>query len=139
VAGTTFSASGNEPCTTCAADATCTAGVNTACVATANTVCNPSTPFNHSIPWTKGFSGKAEDQTMPVKSGEVLKFVWTGGHNVYQMKDKAAFDACDFSGGTNLGGASPVYHTMGAATTYFACKVGAHCLNGQKLSAVITT
>ena len=74
---------------------------------------------------------------MAVKSGEVLKFVWSGGHNVYQMKDKAAFDACDFSGGTNLGAASPVYHTMGAATTYFACKVGSHCSIGQKLSAVL--
>ena len=92
-----------------------------------------------SVDWTKGFSGKAEDQTAAVTSGEVLTFVWTGNHNVFLMKDKAAFDACDFSGGTNLGGASPVYHTMGAATTYFACKVGAHCLNGQKLSAVITT
>jgi hypothetical protein len=74
---------------------------------------------------------------MAVTAGDTLKFVWTGGHNVYQMKDKAAFDSCDFSGGTNLGAASPVYHTMGAATTYFACKVGSHCANGQKLSAVI--
>ena len=155
VAGTTFSASGYEPCTNCAARSTCTTGVNTTCVATANTVCNPPTPFDHSIPWTKGFSGKAEDQTMSVKNGEVLKFVWTGGHNVYLMKDKAAFDACDFSGGTYLGwllegDVDVAYHTMGedyddsneekdATTQYFACKVGAHCLNGQKLSAVITT
>ena len=92
----------------------------------------------HSINWVKGFSGKAEDQTMDVKKGEVLKFVWTNHtHNVFLMKDKAAFDACDFSTGTNLGGTSPVYYTMGAATTYFACQVGTHCLNGQKLSAVI--
>ena len=96
----------------------------------------PVTPST-SINWVKGFSGKADDQTMDVKSGEVLKFVWTGGHNVYQMKDKAAFDACDFTAATNLGATSPVYHTMGAATTYFACKVGAHCNSGQKLSAVV--
>ena len=94
-------------------------------------------PFDHSIPWTKGFSGKAEDQTMDVKNGELLKFVWAGGHNVYLMKDKVAFDACDFSTGTDLGAASPVYYTMGATTTYFACQVGSHCSIGQKLSAVI--
>ena len=143
-AGTTFSVSGYAPCTPCTIESTCGAGgVKVACGASADTVCNSAGPadpaFDHSIPWTKGFSGDAADQTMDVKSGEVLKFVWSGGHNVFLMKDKAAFDACDFSGGTNLGGASPVYHTMGAATTYFACKVGAHCLNGQKLSAVITT
>ena len=74
---------------------------------------------------------------MDVKNGEVLKFIWTGGHNVYLMKDTAAFDACDFSTGTNLGAASPVYYTMGATTTYFACQVGSHCSIGQKLSAVI--
>ena len=96
----------------------------------------PVTPST-SINWVKGFSGKAEDQTMDVKSGEVLKFVWTGGHNVYLMKDKAAFDGCDFTAATNLGATSPVLHTMGAATTYFACKVGAHCNSGQKLSAVV--
>ena len=78
-----------------------------------------------------------KDKTMDVKSGEVLKFEWTGGHNVYQMKDKATFDACDFTGATNLGATSPVYHTMGADTTYFACQVGLHCKNGQKLTAMI--
>ena len=43
VAGTTFSTSGNAPCTTCAADATCTTGVKTACTTTTNTVCKVST------------------------------------------------------------------------------------------------
>ena len=99
-------------------------------------VCTPGDTFDHSIPWTAGFGDPAA-RTLGVKDGDVLKFVWTGGHNVYLMKDKAAFDSCDFSGGTNLGGASPVYYTMGAATTYFACKVGSHCVSGQKLSAVI--
>jgi peptidoglycan/LPS O-acetylase OafA/YrhL len=91
-----------------------------------------------SVDWTKGFSGKAEDQTAAVKSGEVLTFVWTGNHNVFLMKDKAAFDACDFSAATELGSASPVLHTMGTATTYFACQVGTHCVSGQRLSAVAT-
>ena len=90
-----------------------------------------------SVIWTKGFSGRAEDQTMDVKSGEVLEFEWKGAHNVYRMQDKAAFDACDFSTATKLGAVSPLLHTMGTATTYFACNVGAHCNSGQKLSAVV--
>ena len=98
----------------------------------------PTTPtFDRSIPWKKGLSGEPKDQTMNVRAGDVLKFGWAGTHNVYQMKDKAAFDSCDFSGSANIGGVSPVYYTMGAATTYFACKVGSHCVSGQKLSAVI--
>ena len=127
----------SDTCTRCDASSD-TGSASAPLPAPPTTPTTPTTPtVEHSIPWTKGLSGKAEDQTMAVKSGEVLKFVWSGGHNVYQMKDKAAFDSCDFSGGTNLGGASPVLHTMGAATTYFACKVGSHCSNGQKLSAVL--
>ena len=92
-----------------------------------------------SVDWTKGFSGKAEDQTAAVTSGEVLTFVWTGNHNVFLMKDKAAFDACDFSAAIELGSESPVLHTTGTATAYFACQIGTHCVSGQKLSAVATT
>ena len=36
-----------------------------------------------------------------------------------------------------VGSASPVEHTMGAATEYFACKVSTHCQNGQNLAAYI--
>ena len=43
VAGTTFSASGNAPCTTCAAASSCATGVKTACITTTDTVCKVST------------------------------------------------------------------------------------------------
>ena len=49
VAGTTWSASGTSPCTTCAASATCTAGVKTACTATADTVCNAASTDTTSV------------------------------------------------------------------------------------------
>ena len=49
VAGTTWSASGTSPCTTCAATATCTAGVKTACTATADTVCNAASTDTTSV------------------------------------------------------------------------------------------
>ena len=38
-AGSTWSATGNDPCTTCTADSTCTTGVKTACATTADTLC----------------------------------------------------------------------------------------------------
>jgi surface protein len=40
-AGSTWSSSGNTPCSPCAAASTCAAGVKTACAKTANTVCTP--------------------------------------------------------------------------------------------------
>jgi hypothetical protein len=43
VAGSTWSSSGNAPCSPCAAASTCAAGVKTACAKTANTVCNAPT------------------------------------------------------------------------------------------------
>ena len=49
VAGTTWSASGTSPCTTCAATATCTAGVKTACRVTADTVCNAASTDTHTL------------------------------------------------------------------------------------------
>ena len=55
------------------------------------------------------------------------------------MKDKAAYDACDFEGAVEL---APSAATGSVAidatetTTYYACEIGDgfHCDNGQKLS-----
>ena len=102
-------------------------------------------PAPTSVGWAAGLSGPATGRTMDVMNGETIQFTWSGGHNVYSMKDKAAFDACDFSTAIELGTNSGVRHTMGVYnghpytdTAYFACKVGTHCASGQKLSAVIT-
>jgi hypothetical protein len=86
------------------------------------------------VNWNAGFSGNAADQTKTgLETGDVLKFTWSGGHNVYKMASKAAFDSCDFTGGTNLGSSSPVSYTVESSTVYFACEVGSHCQSGQKL------
>merc|ERR1711907_261048 len=98
---------------------------------------------NHkvTVDWNAGFSSPAA-RAKSVTAGKHIVFSWTGTHNVYKMADKAAFDACNFAGSTQVGGAtSPVtYNTSPSATghIYFACKVGSHCSNGQKLDLTLT-
>jgi hypothetical protein len=91
--------------------------------------------------FNKGFSGKPEDQALSVPSMTDLEFTWAGGHNVYLMKDKAAFDACKFDTATKLADKSGYkHHVMGknGDVLYFACQVGSHCSSGQKLAVTIT-
>merc|ERR1711937_608903 len=82
--------------------------------------------------------------TKTASVGKHLQFVWTGYHNVYKMKDKAAFDACNFASGhaTQVGGStSPVTvdtKDLAAGHHYYACQVGAHCTAGQKLDVTLT-
>ena len=77
-----------------------------------------------------------------VPVGEKVVLEWTdymAFHNVFRMKDKAAYDACDFDGAVEL---APSAATGSVAidatetTTYYACEIGDgfHCENGQKLS-----
>merc|ERR1711907_37767 len=81
---------------------------------------------NHkvTVDWNAGFSSPAA-RAKSVTAGKHIVFSWTGTHNVYKMADKAAFDACNFAGSTQVGGAtSPVtYNTSPSATghIYFAC------------------
>jgi plastocyanin len=106
-------------------------------------------------------------QQIAAAVGDVVTFTYDSNHNVYQMKDAAAFAACDFSGGTlhaasryrcdtnfahanicvcvcpatELSGAngSPFSYTVPAGSTglYFSCDVGDHCRDGQKLSVSV--
>ena len=60
-------------------------------------------------------------------------------HNVFRMKDKAAYDACDFDGAVELAPSAATGSVTIEATettTYYACEIGDgfHCDNGQKLS-----
>jgi len=90
--------------------------------------------------FTKGLSGKAEDQVLSVADGDEIEFTWTGGHNVYLMKDKTAFDSCSWDGSTVIGetsGANRVISGSDGTVQYFACKVGPHCTSGQKLAVTI--
>ena len=75
-----------------------------------------------------------------ILAGDELEFTWVGGHNVYLLKDKKAFSDCSFDGSDKIGEISPQKYTVkGTAGTvlYFACKVGNHCGNGQKLAVTI--
>merc|ERR1712166_1648441 len=87
------------------------------------------------VSWTAGLNGDASARTKTVTTGDTLHFMWTGSHNVYQMASETAFNDCDFTGATDKGSTSPVAVPLsGAGPWYFACRVGAHCTNGQKLA-----
>merc|ERR1712166_955759 len=86
------------------------------------------------VPWNAGLEGDASARTKTVTSGDMLHFMWTGSHNVYEMASQTAFESCNFTGATELGSTSPVMKTVsGDGPWYFACQVGSHCQNGQKL------
>jgi hypothetical protein len=88
----------------------------------------------------KGFSDKAEDQALSVPSMTDLEFTWSGAHNVYLMKDKAAYDTCKFEGAKMLGDKSGTKHHIhgnNGDVFYFACQVSNHCAVGQKLAVTI--
>ena len=88
----------------------------------------------------KGFSDKAEDQALSVPSMTDLEFTWSGPHNVYRMKDKAAYDTCKFEGAKMLGDKSGTKHHIhgnNGDVFYFACQVSNHCVQGQKLAVTI--
>jgi len=89
--------------------------------------------------FNQGFTA-AGLKALSVADGDEIVFTWTGAHNVYLMKDKAAFDACVWDGSTLVGEKSGVKKVIsGKAGTvhYFACQVGAHCKSGQKLAVTI--
>merc|ERR1719478_1687626 len=98
----------------------------------------PPTVATRAVDWNAGFSD-ADKRKMSANTGDKLKFSWTGGHNVYLMASKAAFDACNFTGGTNLGATSPVSYTVPQSSEkiYFGCEVGMHCSAGQKLAVTV--
>ena len=90
--------------------------------------------------WKVGMNGG----TRVVATTDEVVFAWSSStHSVAQFPDKAAYDACDFSGATTLvssrSGANFVMGpTTGAATFYIGCGVGSHCNAGQKVALVFT-
>merc|ERR1712032_644320 len=91
------------------------------------------------IDWKLGMTAAQMKQTVSLNT-EVL-FKWSGFHNVYELPDKKAFDACDFSKAKALAShnQSPfTYKASSAGIVYFACKVGGHCSSKQKLALTVT-
>ena len=90
-----------------------------------------------------------------VHTGTLLTFKFSNSHNLWLMDSQAAYDACDFSGATELastthGGATNqqdidfghenLYEATvaGEGTLRFACQVGSHCLNLQRVVVHVT-
>jgi len=87
--------------------------------------------------WTSGFAS-ADDRVKTVEQGTTLQLTWSTGHNVYEIATKELFDACDFTGATELCTTSPCDVLINKATTYLACQVDTHCNSGQKLDVTGT-
>ena len=66
-----------------------------------------------------------------------VTFEWIGYHNVWQFKDKAAFDSCDFDKAKEMAFRSGYVFLSSRGTYYFGCSVYGHCSAGQKLQLVI--
>ena len=99
----------------------------------------PCTGAEEIIQWTAGFANSAARATT-LAAGTQLKFDWQNTHNVHRMANLEAFQACDFTGATNLGSTSPVNFlipTTQTETLYFACQVSGHCQAGQKLAVTV--
>ena len=65
-------------------------------VACALLVWAQSASHNLTIDWIEPFSHpSARNQTVP--PGARLEFAWEGKHNVYAMRDHAAWESCDFT------------------------------------------
>jgi len=89
------------------------------------------------IGWKLGMTDAERKQTVAL--GTEIVFKWIGFHNVYQLPDKNAFDACDFSKATKLASQGPyTYKASSAGIVYFACEVGGHCSFNQKLALTVT-
>ena len=81
-----------------------------------------------------------------VAVGDKLSFKYSNWHNVYLMASETAYNACDFTGATELASASHgggsgsmtpnKYEAMvsTAGTLYIACQVSGHCDQGQKVT-----
>jgi len=92
-----------------------------------------TTSETYTIDWTAGF-GNVIAQSMEAEVGDSLIFNDVGGHNIYLMPSKAAFDDCDFSSATLLSSNNGYQHMLTSLPMYFACRVGSHCRAGQKLA-----
>merc|ERR1719446_870255 len=83
-----------------------------------------------------------EYSKLEILTGDSVAFVYAPYHDVMLLPDKAAFDACDFSGAelwAEEAHGDPGYvHKFEAEGTYYlACSVASHCLRGQKVEVVV--
>jgi len=102
--------------------------------------------------WLEPFNN-GEDGSMNVTVGDVINFHWdstaqTMEHNVWEMTDETAWDACDLQGtnvvltdasGSNFQGQVGSIDVTFAETGnfYFVCQIPGHCLAHQKLKVSV--
>ena len=94
-----------------------------------------------------------DPSSIKVPSGDSIKFTWSNTHNVYQMKNKEYYDACNFTDAVHVGEGQHSHRgrrtssssetsataVMGSETMYFSCTVGSHCKSKQKLEVSVDT
>merc|ERR1719424_262933 len=90
------------------------------------------------VDWTFPEGGKTFLEGFDgVVVGEILKFDWSGGHDVFLMKSVQKAAECDFEGAVDLGSVSGAKYRVEAeddgSRLAFACGVGQHCENGQRI------
>jgi len=90
------------------------------------------------LDWLAGFSGSAADQALTVSAGTVVRFVWSGDHNVWSVNDAAYLGACNFDNSDELAVTSPYEYTASTeGAFFFACEVSGHCSAGQILTLTV--
>jgi len=92
----------------------------------------PPVPTTVVVPWIIPVA----DQAITVDPSAKITFEWPSVHNVWEMPNKAAFDACDFSAAkqtcpVQVGGSCTISAPPADTTKYYACQVGLHCQRGQ--------
>merc|ERR1719424_1221248 len=96
--------------------------------------------------------------TIYVALDQTLEFTFSQHHDLKQFTNKQRFDSCDFDSAVELASghdqdcptdsdfdciaqATPFVlraSDLGVGTHYFGCSVGDHCVNGQKVSIVVS-
>ena len=86
-----------------------------------------------------GSQAGQSSQALVVSTGTPVTFSWGGTHNVWEVPDATAFDACDLSGATEV--ASSSVQTVDVAapgatptTKFYVCTIGSHCASGTKVA-----
>jgi len=95
-------------------------------------VTGPAQPKTIELQWRSLLTDQALPKEGLADVGDRMKFIWSGGHNVYKMASEQAWNACDFSSAELVSDNSPALYTLTELPAFFACKVGSHCTMGQK-------
>ena len=123
-AGSTWSVTGNTPCTSCSTDATCAAGVKTACTITTDTVCKA--PCTAAATWSASGYAPCTSCSTDATCGTGVKTACSPGSDI----------VCNGAVAPCVGGTSFSVSGKAPCTT---CTAGSTCAAGVKQSCTTTT